>query len=165
MTQKEQFLRDWFRRVWKEEDGSVIHQMFVPDKGGGTAHGLQKGSPMGPQQFELFHQAILAQFKDINIEILSCIEQGDWVSARCFMTATSKSDPSRRPSMEGCVYVRIDDEKMREAYNFFDFINFFEEAGLLPDNTLQSCMLGVGLMAKAPLTLNARGLPSIKPTN
>lgn len=69
------------------------------------------------------------------------LEDGDWLAVRCTVTATGCST-GKPVQMLGSGWARITEGKIREAYNFFDFLHFFEGLELLPENTMQSCMEG-----------------------
>lgn len=131
-----QVLEEWFRRVWKEEDTSAIHEMFEPD---GSATGLEKADIIGPEKFEQFQRALLGVAANVDIQIERHMVDGEWISALCRLKATKRSDGTPL-EMVGHVYGRIVDGKIVHADNNFDFISFFEQAGYLPENTLGRCL-------------------------
>ena len=106
-----------------------------------TAAGLRKEEKLSPDDFVGFQQALLALAKDMVITIDQSIEEGDWLVARCTVTAKSRKT-GKSVQMSGCAWGRITDGKIREAHNFFDFLNFFEGIELLPENSMEQCMGG-----------------------
>jgi len=131
-------MKEWFHRVWTEEDISAIEEMFIPD---GEARGLGGNVLIGPRDFKQFHSALCSLLRDIEITIDKSIEQGDWFSAVCSLRARSQQsgDPIE---VTGSVFIRIVDGKLIEAYNHWDFLNMFGQLGLLPRSTFDSALAG-----------------------
>jgi SnoaL-like polyketide cyclase len=131
-------MKEWFHRVWTEEDTSAIEEMFIPD---GEARGLGRNVLIGPRDFKQFHSALRGLLKDFVITIDKSIEQGDWFSAICTLRARSRQsgDPVE---ITGSVFIRIVDGKLIEAYNHWDFLNMFSQLGLLPSSTFDSALAG-----------------------
>lgn len=131
-------METWFRRVWAEEDASAIDEMFVPD---GIARGLGANHLIGPEGFKQFHSALCALLSDIKITIDKSIESGDWISVICSVAA--KNAKTGAPiSATGSAMIRIADGKIVEAYNHWDFMGIYEQAGLLPANTFATALGG-----------------------
>lgn len=128
----------WFERVWAQEDASAIDEMFEPF---GVAKGLNDDGLVGPPDFKKFHRAVCALLADIRISIDHSIEAGEWVSMIC--TLRAKQQGSDNPvTMKGGVHVRIEDGKIVEAHNHWDFIDLFADLGLMPRNTLKRALSG-----------------------
>ncbi len=125
---KLKFLSEWYRRVWVEADPAAIDDYFAPRVG---ADGLMPDGQVSSEDFRALVPALLSLVRDLRIEIDRHIETGDWLWAQITVHATNAQgiDPIRAG---GQIMMRIEDGKIVEAYNAFDFITFFEQAGLLP---------------------------------
>jgi len=131
-------METWFRRVWTEEDSTAIEELFVPD---GEARGLGANVLIGPEGFKQFHSALRGLLCNFVITIDKSVESGDWISAVC--TLRAKSRQSGGPvEMTGSVMVRIEDGKLTEAYNHWDFLSLFSQLGLLPKETFGKALGG-----------------------
>lgn len=138
MTTSRDFLETWFRRVWTEEDGAAIEELFIPD---GEARGLGSNPLIGPEGFKQFHSALCALLSDFVITIDKSIESGEWISAVCTMRA--KVQQSGAPvEVTGSVMGRIVDGKIAEAYNHWDFLGLFAQMGLLPRDSIEKALGG-----------------------
>ncbi len=122
------FLKDWYRRVWIDADLAAIDRYFAPRAG---ADGILPDGQVGVEDFRALVPALLALVRDVSIDIDRSVETGDWLWAQISVRAKTAHgvDPIHAC---GQVMVRIEDGRITEAYNCFDFITFFEQAGLLP---------------------------------
>ena len=121
MKTKVEVLDTFFKEVWTNENTAKIKELFVPDQGDQkTAGGLRREEQLSPDDFASFQQALLALVKDMTITIDQFIEKGDWLVARCTVTAKSRKTGDS-VQMTGCCWGRITDGKIREAHNFFGF--------------------------------------------
>ena len=138
MKTHQQITETWFQRVWNQAEGHVIDEMFSPAT---KASGLTDQVMLGPAEFKKFHRLMFALMKDFNITVGQCIEAGDRIAARCTVEATQIIS-GKRVKITGGVFVKIGDEKIVEAYNYFDFISLFGQLGFIPEDTLQRCLSG-----------------------
>lgn len=138
---KKNTLEKWFEEVWTKENTATIHEMFTPDHSG-SAKGIKKNQGIGPDEFVEFQKLLLGLLKNIKIRIDNCIEQGDVISAECTLTANDRKTGTKELAMKGCVIGKIVNGKIINANNYFDFLNLFEDLGLLPDNTFATCLSG-----------------------
>ena len=135
---KLEFLRNWYRRVWVEADLTAIDDYFAPRAG---ADGLMPDGQVGVEDFRALVPALLTLIRDLTIEIDRSVEAGEWLWAQITVRAVTAHgvDPI---CARGQVMVRIEDGKITEAYNSFDFITFFEQAGLLPQDAFLLLLSG-----------------------
>lgn len=140
---KIEVIRTFFKEVWSNERAEVIDELFQPDTTDEqTADGLQKEGKMSPEDFKAFHSALLGLIKDVVITIEDdFIEKDEWVVSRCTLDAQGRKD-GRPVQIKGSAWARITDGKIREAHNYFDFLHLFEGLGLLPKDTMMTCMQG-----------------------
>ena len=138
MTTKTQIIKTWFQRVWKEEDTKAIDELFVVD---GKARGLGDNHLIGPKDFKVFHAALCALISDIKITLDKAIEEEDWLSVVCTLEARDRKTGAP-VGMTGNVLVRIEDGKLIEAYNHWDFLGLFVRLGLLPSKAFEKGLSG-----------------------
>ncbi|MCX8509695.1 MAG: nuclear transport factor 2 family protein [Rhodobacteraceae bacterium] len=124
-------LQDWYRRVWIDGDLSAIDRFFVPRAG---ADGLMPDGQVGAEDFR-------ALVRDLDIRIDQSMEQGDRLWAQMTVTALGAHD-MRPIRITGQVMMRFQDSLIIEAYNSFDFLTFFSQAGLLPEDAFLLLLSG-----------------------
>lgn len=135
---KLELLKDWYQRVWIEGDLAAIDGFFTPRAG---ADGLMPDGQVSMEDFRALVPALLALIRHLAIDIDRSVETGDWLWAQITVRALTAHgvDPIRA---SGQVMVRITDGRIAEAYNAFDFITFFEQAGLLPHDAFMLLLSG-----------------------
>jgi predicted ester cyclase len=131
-------VRSWFEEVWNAGDENAIDRYFAQD---GIAHGLPgpDGKPLtGPAAFKPFVKQFRTAFPNIHIEVLRTITEGPYICAHCRVTGTH-SGPGFGPSptngpidFSGMTIVRIENDKIHEGWNSFDFMSLFQQIRLLP---------------------------------
>lgn len=133
-----ELLQDWYNRVWVEADLDAIDTYFAPRAG---ADGIMPDGQVGVEDFKALVPALLALIRDLSIDIERSHEVGDWLWTQIVVKASTAHgiDPIHA---RGQVMVRIEDGKIAEAYNCFDFITFFEQAGLLPQDAFMLLLSG-----------------------
>lgn len=128
----------WFDRVWCQGDISAIDEMMAPTA---IAYGIHdaEGNPVqGPEGFKPVFQKFRNSFPDIRITVEDCLVKGDKVAARCLVQGTHTGAglgvaATQSPvKMEGMCIVRIEDNKIMEAWNNFDFMSLYQQVGLVP---------------------------------
>ncbi len=133
-----ELLQDWYNRVWVKADLDAIDTYFAPRAG---ADGIMPDGQVGVEDFKALVPALLALVRDLTIDIDRSVESGDWLWAQITVRALTARgvDPIRA---SGQVMVHIEDGLITEAYNAFDFITFFEQAGLLPQDAFMLLLSG-----------------------
>jgi steroid delta-isomerase-like uncharacterized protein len=130
-------VRRWFEEVWNNGRTDAIDEMFDQN---GIAHGLSDdpSNPIkGPSQFRPFHSLFRNAFPNMMIVIEDMVAEGDRVAARCSVRAKHEGDFMGRAATQGPVeftgmtIVRIDNGKIVEAWNNFDFTTLHKQVGLL----------------------------------
>jgi len=128
----------WFGRVWNEGDVSAISEMF---KMSTLTKGLGTQTMVGPEEFQGFHSLMNALVANLHINIDHAVSDDNWISCLCTMTGNcQKSD--KPVKMTGTVYARIEGDLIAEGYNHFDFLDLYEQLGLLPEGTNGACLSG-----------------------
>lgn len=131
-------LKDWYRRIWIEGELDAIGRYFAPRA---TADGLMPDGQVGPADFEALVPAFLALVRDLNFDIDRWHEAGDWLWAQVTFRGTGAHD-MRQVAVGGQVMLRFEGSMITEAYNAFDFLNFFTSAGLLPEDAFLILLSG-----------------------
>ena len=135
---KLELLQDWYRRVWVEADLSAIDDYFAPSAG---ANGFMPDGQVGVEDFRALVPALLVLVRDLEIDIERSLEIDDWLWTQIVVRATTAHGVERIEA-RGQVMVKVANGKITEAYNCFDFITFFEQAGLLPQDAFMLLLSG-----------------------
>jgi len=127
----------WFDEVWNNGRADVIRELATEDL---VIHGLSdaKGSSVtGLTAFDEFHSQFRNAFPDIYISVDDLIAEGDKVVARCSVRgkhtghslgfAPTHSDVA----FTGIAIARINNGKIVEAWNNFDFLKMNQQLGVL----------------------------------
>ena len=130
-------IKRWFEEVWNQGNTAAIDEMFSAD---GVAHGLtdETGNPMrGPDEYKIFHAAFRGAFPNIVVTVEDTIAEGDKLAARCVVRGHHDGDTlglaATHVPMEitGITIVRIQDGKIVEAWNNFDFMKLYRQIGAI----------------------------------
>ncbi|MEK6279671.1 MAG: ester cyclase [Acidobacteriota bacterium] len=130
-------LRRWFDEVWNKGRAEAIDEMFSAD---GIAHGLAdtpENTLRGPAGFKPFHETFRGAFPDVEVVVEDMIAEGDKVVARCSVRARHSGDhlgiaASNSPvAFTGIAIVRIENGKIVEAWNNFDFMTMNKQIGAI----------------------------------
>jgi hypothetical protein len=130
MTDRIDILKDWFQTIWIEARLERIEDFFLPRAG---ADGLMADGQVGPEDFRVLVPALLALVREPAITIDRWHEDADWLWAHTTVHALSARD-MKPVSAVGHVMLRFEGERIAEAYNAFDFLTFFTQVGLLPQD-------------------------------
>ena len=135
--ENKELVRRWFEEVWNRGRAEAIHEMFDEY---GVAHGLSTdpAKPItGPSQFRPFHTLFREAFPNMLIVVEDMVAEGDKVAARCSVRAKHEGDFMGRAATQapveftGMTIVRIDNGKIVEAWNNFDFQTLHKQVGLI----------------------------------
>lgn len=137
-----ELLQQWYDRVWVKQDLDAIDELFTPDT---EAQGVMDFG-VGPDDFRVLAEALLAQLEIEEIRFDRTVELGDWIWAT--FTTHAVSLANRAPvHSTGQIMARVKDDRIVEAYNQVDFLTCFEQLGYLPQDTLALCLSGEGIAA------------------
>ena len=135
--ENKQLVRRWFEEVWNKGRVDAIDEMFDEN---GIAHGLadDPSQPIkGPRAFRPFHTLFRDAFPNMMIVVEDTIAEGDKVAARCSVRAKHEGEFMGRAASQspveftGITIVRIDNGKIVEAWNNFDFMRLHKQVGLI----------------------------------
>lgn len=136
----EALMNRWFEEVWNKGREEAIDEMFAED---GIAHGLptENGEPIrGPKDFKPFYRQFREAFPNIKVNVEEIICEGDRVVARCSVKGALEGEslgisPRSQPiDFTGMVIARIENGKIVEAWNEFDFMKMYSQLGVLSLN-------------------------------
>lgn len=135
--ENKQLVRRWFEEVWNKGRVDAIDEMFDEN---GIAHGLadDPSQPIkGPREFRPFHTLFRDAFPNMMIVVEDTIAEGDKVAARCSVRAKHEGEFMGRAASQspveftGIAIIRIDNGKIVEAWNNFDFMRLHKQVGLI----------------------------------
>ena len=115
----------WYQQVWNAGEESAIDTLMSPRV---IAHGLtEEVKRNGAAGFKEFYRGFKADFPAIHVDVQDVICQGDMEATRMNVTATHRS--GKDVSFEGMTMCRIEDGKIVEAWNCFDFLTMNLQLG------------------------------------
>jgi len=135
--ENKELLRRWFEEVWNKGRADAIEEMFDEN---GIAHGLSDdpSKPIkGPRDYRPFYTTLRQAFPNLMIVIEDMVAEGDKVAARCSVRGKHEGDFMGRAATQspvefnGIAIVRIDNGKIVEAWNNFDFMTMYKQIGHL----------------------------------
>ena len=139
-------LTRWFDEVWNRGNAEAIDELLAPDA---TLHGLAPGDLIGPEAFRAFHASFTATFSDIEVSIERTVEEGERVSAWCSVTATHR-DSGRAVTFSGSVLGSIQDGKLQEGWNSWDFLSLLVQLGAVDAEAVAPLLGGPVVSSKQP---------------
>lgn len=138
MSEKnKQLIRRWFDEVWNKGRDEVIEELFDEN---GIAHGLSDdpSHPIkGPKGYRPFYATFREAFPNIMVVVEDTVAEGDKVVARCSVRAKHEGELMGRAATQapveftGITIVRIENGKIVEAWNNFDFMTMYKQTGHL----------------------------------
>ena len=138
MTEEYQtVMHRWFEEVWNNQREEVIDELMHPEC---VAYGLNdsEGNPLrGPEGFKQLYKAFIQAYPDIHITVEETVIEGERMVARCTVRGTHTGEgigvaPTKRSiEFTGLVMVKFQDGKFIEGWNQFDFMNMYQQLGVL----------------------------------
>jgi len=132
-----EFMNRWFEEVWNNQNEAVIDEMFAAD---GVGYGLGAENIVGPENFKVFHRAFVSAYPDLKVHVEDTVVEGDKIAVRCRVTGSHDGQgigvsPTNQPvEFTGMVIVRVQDGKIAEAWNEFNFMEMYKQVGALTLN-------------------------------
>jgi predicted ester cyclase len=115
----------WYQQVWNAGEESAIDTLMSP---GIIAHGLtEEVKKNGAAGFKEFYRGFKAEFPRIQVDVQDVICQGDKEASRVQVRATHQS--GKEVSFDGMTICRVEDGKIVEAWNCFDFLTMNLQLG------------------------------------
>ena len=138
MGQHIEFVRAFFDRVWNQGDAKGIEDAMAAEV---SVSGLGEHSPMNRAGFGQFHAALNRLIDGVSVTLDHGLEDGEWMYGMC--TVRGKGRACGTPiAFTGTVAGRVVDGQIVEGYNHFDFLGLYQQLGLLPAQTFETCLSG-----------------------
>jgi steroid delta-isomerase-like uncharacterized protein len=129
-------VRAWFEELWNQGKEETMDRLFAKD---GLAHGLGPGgAPLkGPEAYRPFFHQFRSAFPDIHVDVVRTITEGDLIAAHCHVRGTHRGlfmglTTGKPVDFWGMTIVRVQNDQIVEAWNTFDFMNLYQQIGVLP---------------------------------
>jgi predicted ester cyclase len=120
----------WFNEVWNESRESSI-DLLMGDQA--KAYGiLTPDQPHGTAGFKAFYRGFKEIYDNIKIDIKDVIVQDDMESALTDVTAIHR-ETGTKVNFSGIVLVRVQNGKIAEAWNHYDFLSLYQQLGKIPE--------------------------------
>lgn len=133
-----ELLETWYDRVWVHGDLSAVADFFDTEA---LASGLMSDFAAQLEDFQTLVPAVLQALRDVRITIEDSMEVGDKVWARTTLHAL-KAEDMTPIQISGQVMVRLQNGKIIEAHNSYDFVSYFEQMGNLPKDSVALMLAG-----------------------
>ncbi len=138
-SQNLQIMDTWCQRVWQEQDASAIAALFEES---GTAGGLGRDVLAGPSDFRGFHAAMCELMSDTCLKTGEYMEEGNKVC--CLATFSGKCRKTGKDvSIDGSMFFEFANGKILHCANHFEFIDLFEQLGLMPEASFATALSGM----------------------
>ncbi len=131
-------LKSWFEQVWNQAREEAIDEMAAHDL---VAYGLvdARGQHIvGRQKFKEFWRQFRDAFPDLQVEVEEALTDGDKEVVRCTVRATHSGTglglaATHKPiKFSGMVIARIEDGRLVEAWDSWDFLSLYQQLGAVP---------------------------------
>jgi len=137
----EEIFSQWFEEVWNNHNEASIDKLLAASCIG---HGLmdEEGNEViGPDKFKQMFRKFVDSFPDIHVDIHQTISEGNRIaglvsakfthSGMSFEAFPGKSiEPSGKTiSFSGVTIAHIEEGKITEAWNNFDFLSLYMQLG------------------------------------
>ncbi|WP_221392839.1 ester cyclase [Dyadobacter sp. NIV53] len=123
---KSTLLYNWFEDVWNKDDENAIDRLMTDEA---EFHGIDSNNgTKGAADFKLFFRDFSKQFKNIRIDVEEVISQDDMEAARTVIHAI-EADTNKPILFSGICMVRVEDGKIAEAWNSYDFLSVHLQLG------------------------------------
>lgn len=123
---KATLLSKWFQEVWNEGRREAIDELLAENI---TAHGLgPDGHTKGIEAFKSFYDDFRNQLSDVQVLVEDVVSQDDVETALCKVTAVH-IPTGKRVNFSGICMAKIQDGKIAEAWNQYDFLKMYQQIG------------------------------------
>jgi predicted ester cyclase len=136
MAQGETVLHRWFEEVWNQRRESAIDEMMAENYIGHGLPGPDGKEVQGRTAFKPFFRHFCQAFPDLRITVEDALVDGDKVVVRCSVTGTHTgpgvvaSPTNKAASFTGICIARIENGKIAEGWNNFDFLSMYQQLGM-----------------------------------
>ncbi len=114
----------WMQEVWNKGREDAIDEMMGANA---EVHGIEDIKEKGTESFKQFFRNFRNQFPQIHVEVEDVVSQDNYETSRCVVDAINAS--GQKVSFTGMTFVRIEDGKIAEGWNNFDFLSMYQQLG------------------------------------
>lgn len=126
------FTKKWFDEVWNAGNEDYIDQAVHPEA---KVFGL--GEPLvGPAQFKPFYKIFRSAYSNIHVDVDRVYNIGNVEVAMCTVTATH-NETGKEVKFQGVCETTIENGKIVEGHNLFDFLTMNLQTGKIAPDQLQ----------------------------
>ncbi len=133
--QRKDLVRRFYDEVMNEGDLDRIAELCTEDM---VDHESPPGTPEGIEGVKMFIGMFRTGFPDIHVELVSAVEEGDMVAARCRVTGTHEGEfmgvpPSHsKIDIEWIDMIRLEGDKCAEHWGVSDNLGLMQQIGAMP---------------------------------
>ncbi len=126
MNLKENSVIDkWCQEVWNKGNRNAIDLYLHPEL---ITHGLAGGDMTGIEAYKAYYDGFLNDFKDVSLEAEEILIGQNMEAVTCTATATHIAS-GKQINIKGMMMVRLENGKVIEAWNQFDFMTLYSQLG------------------------------------
>jgi predicted ester cyclase len=114
----------WMQEVWNEGHEDAIDEMLNENA---VVHGIEGITEPGPAGFKVFHRNFKQQFPTIHVEVDDVVSEAGFETSRCTVDGTTAN--GQNVHFTGMTCVKIENDKIIEAWNSFDFMTMYQQLG------------------------------------
>ena len=114
----------WMEQVWNNDNKDAIDEMLDAN---GIIKGIEGITEPGPNGFKVFYNSFRQQFPTVHVEVEDVYTDGEFETSRCTVDAATAT--GQTVHFTGMTCVRINNGKITEAWNNFDFKSMYEQLG------------------------------------
>jgi predicted ester cyclase len=114
----------WMQEVWNEGHEDAIDEMLDENA---VVHGIEGITEPGPAGFKVFHRNFKQQFPTIHVEVDDVVSEAGYETSRCTVDGTTAN--GQNVHFTGMTCVKIENDKIIEAWNSFDFMTMYQQLG------------------------------------
>jgi predicted ester cyclase len=136
MAQDQTILHRWFEEVWNQRRESAIDEMMADNYIGHGLVGPDGKEVQGPAAFKPFFRHYCQAFPDLRITVEDALVDGDRIAVRLSVAGThtgpgvAAAPTNKAASFSGMCIARIENGKIAEAWNSFDFLSMYQQLGM-----------------------------------
>lgn len=120
-----ELLQQWYEEVWNKANESFIDEKMHPRV---ITHGLDPaGTNQGVEHFKTFYRNFRQSFPTIHVQLTPLVHDDEFAAAYCHVTARSAN--GKEVTFNGLTVARMQDGKLVEGWNNFDFLKMYQQLG------------------------------------
>ncbi len=124
----------WFDQVWNNGNENAIDEMLDDEA---IVHGIEGITEKGPAGFKTFHRNFLNEFSNLVVEVVDVVAENNVESSHCRVTATHNTS-GRMVNFSGQTTIKINNGKIVEGWNNFDFLSMYQQLGFTLTPAIES---------------------------